>query len=171
MIIFLVGFMGCGKSTTGRRLAERLGYAFADTDTLVAERCGKSVAEIFASEGEEFFRRNERKAIEDLPSEGDLVVATGGGAPCHADNMEQMLRKGKAVYLRMSPANLTDRLLHARSVRPKIAGMNPTELLAYVTDTLAERELFYRKAQIVIDCNGVDESYVIDHLRRILSER
>ena len=83
MLVFLVGYMGCGKSSIGRALARRLGFRFLDTDALLEQRCGRSVREIFASEGEERFRELERDVLSELVAGAgpDAVVATGGGAP------------------------------------------------------------------------------------------
>ena len=94
MLIFLVGYMGCGKSTIGRTLAKQLGVRFLDMDTLLEQRCGKSVAEIFTETGETGFRQSEREVLAELTSEREAIVATGGGAPCFFDNMETMNRAG-----------------------------------------------------------------------------
>ena len=106
MLIFLVGYMGCGKSTIGRTLAKQLGVRFLDMDTLLEQRCGKSVAEIFTETGETGFRQSEREVLAELTSEREAIVATGGGAPCFFDNMETMNRAGLTVYFKMSPEKL-----------------------------------------------------------------
>ena len=166
MVISLVGFMGCGKSTVARGLAELAGWEFVDLDRRVCEMAGANdVAEIFATRGEEEFRRLEREAIESLAFAGDAVVATGGGAPCVGDNMDRLLALGTTIYLKMSPEALRDRLLHVRVVRPKIVGKNPEELLTYITDLLAEREPYYSRAGVVVDCDGVPSRVIISRLK------
>ncbi|GAG82863.1 unnamed protein product [marine sediment metagenome] len=88
MIIFLIGFMGSGKSTTGKQLAKRLGYTFVDTDNLIVERLGMSVNEIFDRLGEKTFRKNETRLLNELILKNNLVVSTGGGLPCYGNNMD-----------------------------------------------------------------------------------
>lgn len=172
MLIFLVGFMGCGKSTVARGLSQLSDYDFIDLDQRVCQLAStQSVAEIFATLGEAEFRRLERVAIETLPREGNVVVATGGGAPCYGDNMELLNSMGKTVYLKMSPLALRDRLLHVRIVRPKIVGLGPEELLDYVTATLAEREPFYGRASVVVDCDNIPSRTIISRLRYLTKSR
>lgn len=165
MTIFLIGFMGCGKSTVGRKLATAVGYDFVDLDQRVCEIAGMTIPEIFALHGEEAFRRIERQALEEMANRSDVVVATGGGAPCYGDNMDFIVSHGKAVYLKMTPPALQQRLLHAKAVRPKIVGKGPEELLAYIEELLAEREPFYGRANIVVNCNDVTPGEVVGRLK------
>lgn len=166
MTLFLVGFMGCGKSTVARGLAELAGWEFVDLDRRVCQMAGaEDVAEIFATRGEEEFRRLEREAIESLAFSGNAVVATGGGAPCVGDNMERLMALGTTVYLKMSPLALRDRLLHVRVVRPKIVGKSPEELLEYVTELLAEREPYYGRARVVVDCDNISSRVIVARLK------
>ena len=157
--------MGCGKSTVGRKLATAVGYDFVDLDQRVCEIAGMSIPEIFATQGEEAFRQLERQALEEMADRCDVVVATGGGAPCYGDNMEFIVSHGKAVYLKMSATALQQRLLHARAVRPKIVGKGPEELLAYIEELLAEREPYYSRATIVVNCNEVTPGEVVGRVK------
>ena len=169
MVIFLVGFMGCGKSTVARGLAQLSGFGYVDLDNLICERAGaESVAEIFATKGEEYFRRMEREAIDNMTLEGDVIVATGGGAPCYGDNMARLMEVGTTVYLKMSPEALTERLQHVRVVRPKIVGKSPEELAEYVTTLLAEREKYYSLARVVVDCDGIPSKTIISRLKYLV---
>ena len=168
MVIFLVGFMGCGKSTVGRRLAAAGGYNFVDLDEVVAEKAGMSIPEIFATQGEEAFRKLEREAIEQLSLQDRTVVATGGGAPCYGDNMRLLSERGTTVYLKMSARKLSQRLLHVRVPRPKIAGLGPEELFDYVTTLLTEREPIYMQSKIVVDCDDSQVTTVVGRLRYLL---
>lgn len=168
-MIFLTGFSGCGKSTAGRRLAERFGYRFVDLDDAVAAREGRTVTEIFAQSGEEEFRRLESAELGAIIASADnTIIATGGGAPCFRANMERMLAAGTVVYFRMSPENLVRRLQHGRERRPKLAGIDDADLTDNITRSLAEREPYYLRSQVVIDCNGVDDTYLAEHLGLIL---
>lgn len=151
MLIFLVGFMGSGKTTLGRPLAGRLGYEFVDLDQAIEAGEGMTVREIFATRGEECFRLLERAYLQDiLARKRDAVVSTGGGTPCFHDNMETMNGGGVTVYLKLAPAMLASRLAKAKVSRPLLAGKSPEELLQYVSDTLAERETFYGQANVVV---------------------
>ena len=102
MLLFLIGYMGCGKSSIGRPLAKRLGLKFVDMDTEIERRCGVSVQQFFADRGEEAFRRLERELLRELTSAEDTVVATGGGVPCFFDNMELMNGSGVTVYVKLA---------------------------------------------------------------------
>ncbi len=170
MLIFLVGFMGCGKSTIGRRVAKRLGYGFVDMDGAIEHREGRSISDIFRDEGEEAFRLMERRFIEGLPDGGDTVVATGGGAPCFNDTMSLMKSKGRVIYFRMRPELLAMRIGPGRERRPKTAGMDDARLLEYVRTTLAEREQYYSQASVTMDCNGVGDEYIASHIMHFISE-
>lgn len=166
MKIFLVGFMGCGKSTVARGLAAASHFDYVDLDQRVCEMAGcESVAELFAQRGEEEFRRLEREAIESLSAEGDQVVATGGGAPCYGDNMSRLMELGVTVYLKMSAEALTERLQRVRVVRPKIVGKSPEELKEYVTSLLAEREPIYMRSRVVVDCDSIPSKVVLSRLK------
>lgn len=116
--IFLVGFMGSGKSTIGRHLAEALGRRFIDTDVFVETRFRQRITDMFAEHGEAVFRRRERMAIEELMSMPDTVFATGGGLPCYTDTMDHLLEAGHVIYLRCSTPILADRLELCKRTRP-----------------------------------------------------
>lgn len=171
MTLFLIGYMGSGKSTLGRRLAAQLGASFVDMDRAIEEQAGMSVSEIFAAQGEAEFRKMERQFLMQQGATETLhIVATGGGAPCQGDNMEVMNRVGRTAYLKMAPAQLLKRLGQAgREKRPLIRGMGDGELLEFITRNLALREPFYERAQLVIDCNGVPDAYIVEHIQRWLT--
>lgn len=122
--LFLIGYMGCGKSTLGRKLARRLGIGFVDTDTLVEEQAGASVADVFRYEGEARFREAEREALERaIAAGGEAVVSTGGGLPTWGDNMQRMNGVGHTVFLRRSAAQIASRLSpYGRRKRPRLRG-------------------------------------------------
>ncbi len=163
--------MGCGKSTVARGLAQCSGWEYIDLDQRVCQAAGvATVAEIFATLGEAEFRRLEREAIVNLPTEGNLIVATGGGAPCVGDNMELLMSKGVTVYLKMSAEALSERLQHVRVVRPKIVGKSPEELHDYVTTLLAEREPYYSRARVIVDCDGIASRVVVGRLRYLVKK-
>lgn len=163
MKIFLVGFMGCGKSHFGKRLAIQSGWDFLDTDHEVERRAGASIPEIFERKGEQWFRELERQTVESLTAtERDTIVALGGGAVCGAGTMEMLNKAGLTVYLKMSPERLVKRIdRKGRHKRPKIRGMNDEELLAFIEKLLPEREKYYNKATFVLDCEGVADERIV----------
>ncbi len=160
MKIFLVGFMGSGKTTVGRRLAGAVGFDFVDTDRFIEMQQGMTVAEIFARHGETAFRGMERNVLLDLQKQAYAVVSTGGGMPCHGDNMDLMLTSGKVVYLKTSPQALVRRLLHSHTERPLIKGKTEEELQQYIVEKLAEREPFYNRAHVIVQT----ENFSVDAL-------
>ena len=150
MIIFLIGFMGSGKSTTGKQLAKRLGYTFVDTDNLIVERLGMSVNEIFDRLGEKTFRKNETRLLNELILKNNLVVSTGGGLPCYGNNMDLMNLHGQSVYLKVSSSALHDRLSSRKNKRPLIKDLSDAELMAFIENKLYEREEYYNRARHVV---------------------
>lgn len=142
--------MGCGKSTLGRRLAEHLHLQFVDMDHYIEMRNHKTVSQIFAEEGETEFRNKERKALEELSEFSNIVIATGGGAPCFFDNMELMNRTGKTIYMNINASILTDRLLKSKTERPLIMGKSRNELVAFIDENLQKRNVFYSLAKYQI---------------------
>lgn len=164
MIVFLVGYAGSGKSSLGKRLARRLGVRFVDTDKLVEQSEGASIADIFHYEGEEYFRIAERRAVESLANEGvDLVVATGGGLPTWRDNMEWLVRSAVTVYLRRTPEQILSRLSdYGREKRSMFRGKSDEELLEFMHKHMAEREPHYAKAHITIECDRVSDDEAVE---------
>lgn len=162
MLIFLVGYMGAGKSTGGQRLARRLRFPFYDTDRMLEKRAACSIAEIFAQQGEAAFRVMERDVIRglidadraaDRDADRNAVVSTGGGAPCHFDTMDRMRAAGVTIYLQLPVEKLVERLEPSRkpSSRPLLSGVSKGALPALIAEHLAEREPFYTRASMIVD--------------------
>ena len=164
MLIFLVGYAGCGKSSLGKRLARRLEGRYVDTDKLVERSVGATVADIFYYEGEEYFRRAEREVLEGLIEEGfDGVVATGGGLATWQDNAERMNEVGTTIYLRRSPEQILSRMSdYGREKRPMFRGKSDEELLEFMRKHMAEREPHYAKAHITIECDRVSDDEAVE---------
>lgn len=142
--------MGCGKSTLGKRLAKHTGLQFVDMDNYIEERNCKTVPQIFAEEGEAEFRKKEQKALQELSEFTDIIIATGGGAPCFFDNMERMNKTGKTIYMNIDPSILADRLLKSKTERPLIKGKSRDELVTFIDETLKKRNAFYSQAHYQI---------------------
>lgn len=150
MKIFLIGFMGSGKSSFGRKLAKSLDYPFYDMDELVEKRVGMSIREYFKEAGEQAFREQERSVLQDNTFAENSIIATGGGAPCYSDNMDWMNKNGMTVFLSIPPKGLVERLAHGRDKRPLIQNFDDEQLLEYITDKLVEREPHYKKAKFTL---------------------
>ncbi|WP_181305174.1 shikimate kinase [Rufibacter sp. XAAS-G3-1] len=171
--IFLVGMPGCGKSTVGKVLAGQLNYQFLDLDTLIEEQEGMSVPEVFKQRGQAYFRAAEAKALR-LAAErtGNVVLATGGGAPCFGGNMDFMVSHGIPVYLKLSPQDLVSRLsTHDLQLRPLLQDKSPAELQGYLAGTLAERERFYLRAPWVLPAGEGAAQAVAQSIARLLFPR
>ncbi len=154
--IFLIGYMGSGKTTIGKLLAERLNYTFVDMDTHIEEKYFKSVSQIFAELGERQFRLLEQQCLHEVSEFENVVIATGGGAPCFFDNMEYMNSHGITVYINITVEQLAIRLENSRTnKRPLLANRKGEELNTFIAEGLAKRESFYKKAYL--SATGSDE--------------
>ncbi len=153
MLIFLIGYMGCGKSTIGRKLNQCLGWELVDTDKLIEQNEGCTVAQLFDTKGEEHFRELERGVVDSLSKQShDCIVSTGGGLPIWGDNMELLNGVGETVYLNRTAENIASRLSpNGRYKRPKLRGLNDEELVAFMSKNISQREPIYKKAKLIID--------------------
>jgi shikimate kinase len=149
--IYLTGFMGSGKSSTGRKIASSLRWNFADTDKIVEEQEGASVPELFRQKGEDYFRKAEALALKTVSGRSKTVVACGGGTPCSADNLEVMRSTGVIVYLKLPVAELAKRLQKSATVRPLLTGTGKDEMISRVQELLAGRTVWYERADLIIE--------------------
>ncbi len=149
--IFLIGFMGAGKSTLGKKLAKAIGYQFIDTDKEISNQEGNTITELFEAKGEAYFRQLEKEFIEQLDSNENYIVSTGGGLPIYNDLMKKLNEKGITLYLRVKPSTLLLRLKEGQNKRPLIANLNEGQLQAFITEKLLGRENTYLKAQLIVD--------------------
>lgn len=147
--VFIVGYMGSGKTTVGRKLAKLLSLSFIDLDAYIESKFLKTIAEIFAEKGEDEFRKIERKALIDVSQIEDVIISTGGGTPCFFDNMNLMNKAGTTGYLEAKPEELAARLLASKTVRPLIVGKSMDELIPFITKHLTVRERYYMDAKII----------------------
>jgi shikimate kinase len=170
MILFLVGYAGSGKSSLAKRLSRKMGVKQLDTDKLVEEREGASVADIFFYQGEEYFREAERSVVEELVVSGyEGIVATGGGLPTWGDNMARMNEVGYTIYLRRSPEQILSRLSdYGREKRPMFRGKSDEELLSFMHEHIAQREPYYAQAKMVIDCDTMSDDDVVGYIANSL---
>ncbi|QIL40161.1 shikimate kinase [Pedobacter sp. HDW13] len=154
-IFFLVGYMGCGKSTKAKQLAHRLNCPVIDLDAEIVAKTGKTIAEYFGEFGESGFRDYESELLKTFDYPETCVVATGGGLPCFFDNMDWMNAHGETVYLQMEPAALVSRL-HNRQKRPLIKDLDDEQLLVFIKEKLQERDPFYTQAKLIVDAFDLD---------------
>lgn len=149
--IFLIGYMGVGKTTLGKALADRTGLSFIDLDLFIEGRYRKTIRQIFEAEGEEAFREIERRALHEVAEFEDIILSTGGGTPCFFDNMTYMNRVGTTVYLKASPEALTERISLCKHSRPAVRHLDGEALAAFVRKALTHRTPYYERAHHVFD--------------------
>lgn len=149
----------------GRALSASLNLMFIDLDTFLEERYFKSIPQIFAEEGEESFRRKERKVLEEVAAFDNVIVATGGGAPCFFDNMELMNNSGFCIFLDVEIDSLVTRLLRAKTERPLIKGKSPDELRIFIEGMMQKRRPFYEKARHILKGKDILPEQVLELVR------
>lgn len=152
MRIFLIGFMGSGKTHWGKELASQCSIPFFDLDERIVLAEGKTISEIFAESGEEYFRIKEREMLEQLIEENEsLVLSSGGGTPCFFNNIELMKKEGTVVWLNTNIEVLADRLIKEKQKRPLLRNLADDDLRGYIVKKLNERRMYYQQADLTID--------------------
>jgi len=168
--IFLVGYMGAGKTTVGKALAKRMNLLFIDLDGYIERRYMKSVGDIFRESGEKEFRIIEQKMLHEVSQFENIVVSTGGGTPCYGDNMRRMCSSGQTVYLRVPVDELVNRLEVSKNVRPVLKGYKGDELRGFVSESLKIREPYYCMASILFDAETMLTKADIDNIVKALEK-
>lgn len=156
MRIYLIGYMGSGKSKAGKALATAMRYKFFDTDLMIGEETGKTIQQIFSAKGEEYFRKLENKILQKTFSMNRIVVATGGGLPCFHENMKAMNEHGITVYLEANEGLLFHRLATSKQGRPLIENLNDVELMEQIARHLTERSPVYNLAKIKVNAANLN---------------
>ena len=149
--IFLIGYMGAGKTTLGKAFARAMGLTFVDLDWYIEERFHKTVGQIFAERGEEGFRELEKRMLHEAGDFEDVVISVGGGTPCFFDNMDYMNQAGETVFLDVDNKVLFRRLKVAKQQRPLLANKTDEELVAFIQEALQKRLPHYTKAKHVFN--------------------
>ena len=160
--IFLTGYMGAGKTTLGKAFARKLNLPFVDLDWYMEERFHKTVGELFVERGEAGFRELEKTMLHEVGAFEDVVISTGGGAPCFFDNMDFMNRNGKTVFLNVHPDVLFRRLRVAKQQRPILQGKQDDELKEFIIRALEKRTPFYSQAQYVFNADELEDRSQIE---------
>ena len=173
--IYLIGYMGSGKTTVGRRLAKKLNFQFVDIDHFIENRQRKTIDEIFSEKGEDTFRLMEHKALREISLFENVIISTGGGAPCFYNNMEIMNKSGFTIYLKTSPEELTKRLRKTKGQRPLLKGKTPEQMQTFITGNLEKRNRYYNQARLVFDAEQMlaksDVNSIVDGLISYLSQK
>ena len=169
----MIGYMGSGKTTIGKKLARKLNFQFIDMDWFIENRYRKSVNQLFAEKGEEAFREIEHKVLEEVSSFEHTVISTGGGAPCFSGNMELMNQNGCTIFLKVSVDDLVNRLNVGKDSRPLLKDKTPEEMRIFVSESLDKRNPFYNQAQLVFDTGKMlvktDIGQIVDDMVLMLS--
>lgn len=172
MKIFLLGYMGSGKSYIGKQLAERIDQKFIDFDEEIEKRENSTISEIFQNKGEIFFRKLERKILEEIIAlNEDAVISLGGGTPCYGNNMELIKASNKVTsfYLKLNIENLTERLEAEKAHRPMISHLEERDKLEeFIRKHLFERGFYYNQSDYIIDCNNKTSEEIIIKIQESL---
>lgn len=153
MLIFLVGMPGVGKSYWMKKLSRQFGYEAVDMDRFIETHTGRSIPELFA-EGEMVFRKAEQEALELLTRRYaglSCIISTGGGAPCHFQNMDFMLQHGMVIYLKASAGFIRSRIEQSRVERPMFTGVPEEDRLSFIENLMEQRAPFYEKATHIVE--------------------
>lgn len=168
--IFLIGYMGAGKTTLGKAFARALGLTFVDLDWYIEERFHKSIRQLFAERGEEGFRELEKRMLHEAGDFEDVVISVGGGTPCFFDNMEYMNEAGETVFLDVNLQVLFRRLKVAKQQRPLLDGKTDEELMAFIQEALQKRLPFYTKAKHTFNGERLEDRHQIQQSVERLKE-
>lgn len=167
--VYIVGFMGSGKTTAAKRLAKRLGMEWYDTDHMFEERFRISVNDFFHKYDEPLYRRLETETLHSTEQFDQAIISTGGGTACFNDNMEWMNQHGITLFLKVNPLTAYHRLLHAKVKRPLAVNKTPDELLAFVNESFAERLPYYEKAQMIIKGEDLDINALALEIQKLIN--
>lgn len=156
MLIYLIGFMGSGKTTAGKKLARKLAYDFIDLDAFIESETQRSIDEYFNQFGEDKFRRTEQAVLRKTFGLKNTVVSTGGGAPCFYGNIDEINKSGTSIYLKADIGLIISRLQGEKNQRPLIKNKSEEEFRIYISNLLTQREAFYNKAKIIVSAKSLD---------------
>lgn len=167
--IYIIGYMGAGKSGVAKRLAARLGWQSCDTDVMFEEKYRITINDFFAKYGQDLFRKLESDILHTTVSMDNVVIATGGGTPCFFDNMQWMNDNGLTVFLSMSAKSAAVRLSQTKKKRPLTLGLSGDELLHFVEQQYEQRLPFYTQAQMTFKAENCDIEGIANALSDALS--
>jgi len=167
MRIYLIGFMGSGKTHWGKRLSHKMGIPFYDLDEVIVRAEQQSIQQIFHDKGEEYFREKERDTLEAITEDHDaLILSCGGGTPCFFNNIDFMKQHGTVVWLNTAVDILVQRLLREKNHRPVIKNVPDADLKAFIIKKLQDRKMYYEQADTMLH----EESITLDALLKIIPD-
>ncbi len=170
--IIILGYMGAGKTTVGKALAEDLKCQFYDLDWYIESRMRKTVKQLFDERGEAGFRKIEHNMLHEVAEFDNIILSCGGGTPCFFDNMDYLNQQGETVYLKATPDILHKHLKMGKSVRPLLLNKTPEEIQLFIQQQLTEREPSYLKAKYILDVNLMDNyekiKITVDQLEKMI---
>jgi len=169
--IFLIGYMGAGKTTLGKAFARAMGLTFIDLDWYIEERFHKTIRQLFTERGEDGFRDLEKRMLHEASEFEDVVISVGGGTPCFFDNMEYMNAAGETVFLDVDIKVLFRRLKVAKQQRPLLDGKTDEELMLFIQEALQARLPFYTKAKHVFNGELLEDRHQIQQSVERLKEQ
>ena len=169
--IILLGYMGCGKSTIAKLLANSTSFSYLDLDEIIEKNENASVKNIFSEKGEIYFRKLEHQILKKLiNNQESFILSLGGGTPCYSNNHEFLKSSNViSIYLKASVETLYDRLLYSNSERPLIANKNPEEMKEFIAKNLFDRSYYYNQAQFKISVDGKSSEEIISEIETILA--
>ena len=168
--IYIIGFMGSGKTTIGKLLAQKLDFRFVDLDKMIEEYEGKTIPALFELKTEKGFRILEKKYLELTTQFQKTVISCGGGTPCFFDNINIINEKGISLYLEMNVAALQVRLKNSKTVRPLLINKTDEELKTFIENKLAERQPFYKQAMLTFNALNAKSEEGINSIIGLLSQ-
>lgn len=169
MVITLLGYMGSGKTHISKNLSKKLNLKLIDLDQHISDAHQKSIPEIFSEKGEIFFRKEEKRILEEILSlPEDIVLSLGGGTPVFYDNIKLINKKSQSVFLRASVNTLTQRVLSQKNTRPLISRLDDDAVPEFIAKHLFERNPYYSQAHIIIDTDAKTASAISDEIVKAL---
>lgn len=156
MLVYLIGFMGVGKTTLGKRIANKLNFDFIDLDSYIEQKNNQTIDTIFETKGEAYFRKLEFENLTEISQLKKHIISLGGGTPCSNDAIQLLKKTGVVVYLQANAAFLESRLKNSKQDRPLLKYLANDSLRKYIENKLAERSAYYLQANVIVDVLNAD---------------
>ncbi len=167
MLIYLIGLPGSGKSTIGKSLAQKLNYSYFDMDDVICAQEEKTIEEIFAGNGENYFRELEHSILHDTFELKNTIISTGGGVPCYFDNITEMKKHGLTIYINPTVEELVNRLFgQGGENRPLLKGKSHKQVVDFIETKYKERAPYYEQARIICNTNKLKPEDLLKQLKK-----
>jgi shikimate kinase len=164
--VFIIGMMGSGKTTNGKKLAKLLDYQFIDLDMAIENHVKTPTQSIFENKGELYFRDLETRLLKEN-TKPKTLISCGGGTPCFNDNLKTIKRNGAVIYFKASNEALVHRLSNAKIKRPLLLNLNESQMLDKLNDLLSKREVYYNQADLMVDALSLSSLRLIELTKSI----